>query len=75
MNSAPTSHQQGGHTKTGPGFKFSSERPKKRGIDVEIPGLVAWRVTLLLLRKNIFQSGCVANENRNNCLKVYTAQT
>ena len=33
MNSGLTSHQQRGHTETGPRFKVSSERPEKRGID------------------------------------------
>ena len=32
MNSGLTSHQQRGHTETGPWFKVSSERPEKRGI-------------------------------------------
>ena len=32
MNSGLTSHQQRGHTETGPRFKVSSERPEKRGI-------------------------------------------
>ena len=40
MNSCITSHQQRGHTETGPRFKVSSERPEKRGIDLAIPGLV-----------------------------------
>ena len=40
MNSGLTSHQQRGHTETGPRFKVSSERPEKRGIDLAIPGLV-----------------------------------
>ena len=31
VNSGLTSHQQQGHTETGPGFKVSSERPEKRG--------------------------------------------
>ena len=43
MNSGLTSHQQRGHTQTGPRFIVSSERPKKRGIDLAIPGLVVWR--------------------------------
>ena len=34
MNSGLTSHQQRGHTETGPRFKVSSERPEKRGIDL-----------------------------------------
>ena len=34
------SHQQRGHTETGPLFKVSSERQEKRGIDLAIPGLV-----------------------------------
>ena len=40
VNSGLTSHQQRGHTETGPRFKVSSERPEKRGIDLAIPGLV-----------------------------------
>ena len=36
MNSGLTSHQQRGHTETGPRFKVSSERPEKRGIDLAI---------------------------------------
>ena len=40
VNSSLTSHQQRGHTETGPRFKVSSERPEKRGIDLAIPGLV-----------------------------------
>ena len=44
VNSGLTSHQQRGHTETGPRFKVSSERPKKRGIDLAIPGLVVQRV-------------------------------
>ena len=39
-----TSHQQRGHTETGPRFKVSSERPEKRGIDLATPGLVVQRV-------------------------------
>ena len=39
MNSGLTSHQQRGHTETGPRFKVSSERPKRR-IDHAIPGLI-----------------------------------
>ena len=39
MNSGLTSHQQRGHTETGPRFKVSSERPEKRGIDLAIPVL------------------------------------
>ena len=35
LNSGLTSHQQRDHTKTGPGFKVSSERPEKRGIDLK----------------------------------------
>ena len=38
MNSGLTSHQQRGHTETGPRFKVSSERPEKRGIDLATPG-------------------------------------
>ena len=38
MNSGLTSHQQRGHTETGPRFKVSSERPEKRGIEHAIPG-------------------------------------
>ena len=37
MSSGLTSHQQRGHTETGPRFKVSSERPVKRGIDLAIP--------------------------------------
>ena len=44
MNSGLTSHQQRGHTETGPRFKVSSERPEKRGIDLVTPGLVVQRV-------------------------------
>ena len=44
MNSGLTSHQQRGHTETGPWFKVSSERPEKRGIDLATPGLVVQRV-------------------------------
>ena len=44
MNSGLTSHQQQGHTETGPRFKVSSERPEKRGIDLATPGLVVQRV-------------------------------
>ena len=44
MNSVLTSHQQRGHTETGPRFKVSSERPEKRGIDLATPGLVVQRV-------------------------------
>ena len=40
MNSGLMSHQQRGHTETGPRFKVSSERPEKRGIDFATPGLV-----------------------------------
>ena len=40
VNSGLTSHQQRGHTETGPRFKVSSERPEKRGIDLVTPGLV-----------------------------------
>ena len=47
MNSGLTSHQQRGHTETGPLFKVSPERPEKRGgggggggVDLAIPGLV-----------------------------------
>ena len=40
MNSGLTSHQQRGHTETGPRFKVSSERPEKRVIDLATPGLV-----------------------------------
>ena len=40
MNSGLTSHQQRGHTETGPRFKVSSERPEKRGIDLATPGSV-----------------------------------
>ena len=44
VNSGLTSHQQRGHTETGPRFKVSSERPEKRGIDLATPGLVVQRV-------------------------------
>ena len=44
MNSGLTSHQQRGHTETGPRFEVSSERPEKRGIDLATPGLVVQRV-------------------------------
>ena len=44
MNSGLTSHQQRGHTETGPRFKVSSERPEKRGVDLATPGLVVQRV-------------------------------
>ena len=44
VNSGLTSHQQRGHTETGARFKVSSERPKKRGIDLAIPELVIERV-------------------------------
>ena len=44
MNPGLTSHQQRGHTETGPRFKVSSERPEKRGIDLATPGLVVQRV-------------------------------
>ena len=44
VNSGLTSHQQRGHTETGPPFKVSSERPEKRGIDLATPGLVVQRV-------------------------------
>ena len=39
-----TSHQQRGHTETGPWFKVSSERLKKPGIDLAIPGLLVQHV-------------------------------
>ena len=39
MNAGLTS-QQRGHTETGPRFKFSPERPEKRGMDLAIPGFV-----------------------------------
>ena len=42
MNSGLTSHKQRGHTETAPRFKVSSERRVKRGIDLAIPGLVAF---------------------------------
>ena len=44
MNSGLTSHQQRGHTETGPRFKVSSERPEKWGIDLATPGLVVQSV-------------------------------
>ena len=44
MNSDFTSHQQPGHTETGPGFKISYERPEKRGIDPASSKLVVQRV-------------------------------
>ena len=53
MNSGLTSHQQRGHTETGPRFKVSSERPEKRGIDLATPGLVVWRVIQMLIVLNI----------------------
>ena len=40
VNSGLTSHQQRGHTETGPRFKVSSERPEKRGIDHAFPGMI-----------------------------------
>ena len=40
MNPGLASHQQRGHRETGPRFKVSSERPKKREIDHTIPGLI-----------------------------------
>ena len=40
MNLDLKSHQQQGHTETGPRFKISSERPEKREIDLAIPGSV-----------------------------------
>ena len=40
MNSGLTSHQQRGHTETGPRFKASFERPEKRGIDLAIKSRV-----------------------------------
>ena len=40
VNSVLRSHQQRGHTETGPWFKVSSERAEKQGIDLAIPGLV-----------------------------------
>ena len=44
MNSSLTSHQQRGHTETGPRFKVSSERLEKQGVDLAIPGLAVQRV-------------------------------
>ena len=38
MNSGLAFHRQ--PTETGPQFKVSSERPEKREVDLEIPGLV-----------------------------------
>ena len=40
VNSGLTSHQQRGHTETGPRFKVSSERLEKRGIDLATPGFL-----------------------------------
>ena len=40
MNSGLTTHQQRGHSETGPRFEDSSERPDKWGIDLVIPGLL-----------------------------------
>ena len=40
MNPGLLSHQQQGHTETGPRFKVSSKRPEKRGIYRAIPGLI-----------------------------------
>ena len=37
MNSGLTSHQQQGHTETGPQFKVASERLENQGIDLVIP--------------------------------------
>ena len=44
MNSGITTHQQRGHTETGPRFKVSSERQVKREIELALPGLVVQRV-------------------------------
>ena len=44
MNSGLTSHQQRGHTETGPRFKVSPERPEKRGINLAAPRLAVQRV-------------------------------
>ena len=56
MNSGLTSHQQRGHTETGPRFKVSSERPEKRGIDLATPGLVVQRVIHYTTAAPIFGS-------------------
>ena len=39
-----TSHQQRGHTETGPWLKVSSERLEKLGIDLATPELVVQHV-------------------------------
>ena len=44
VNSGSTSHKQRGHTEMGPRFKVLSERRKKWGTDLAIPGLVVWCV-------------------------------
>ena len=58
-NSGLTSHQQQGHTETGPRFKVSSEWPEKWGIDLAIPVLVVYRVIHYIIKimiiKNIFK--------------------
>ena len=40
VNSGLMSHQQRDDKETGPRFKVSSERPKKQGIDLVIPGSI-----------------------------------
>ena len=42
VNSGLTSHQQRGHTETGPRFKVSSERPEKRSCDPWIGSLACY---------------------------------
>ena len=44
VNSVLMSHQQRGHTETGPWFKVSYERLEKLGIDLAVPGLVVFVV-------------------------------
>ena len=64
MNSGLTSHQQRGHTETGPRFKVSSERPEKRGIDLATPGLVVQRVIHYTTAAPIYNKK--NNKNGNN---------
>ena len=40
MNSGLMSHQQQGHTEMGPPFKVSFKRQEKRGVNLEISGMV-----------------------------------
>ena len=56
MNSGLTSHQQRGHTETGPRFKVSSERPEKRGIDLATPGFKIDKLSLRILHDSEFQN-------------------